>query len=186
MSSRSRAAILVVCCALAACDDGVPPDSFAGREPPLACDRFFEGHLESWGVFETRAGAPTGVVTTRIDGRRDGDRVAMDQSLVFPDGRRQDRAFVIRRLDDHHYQATSAEIVGIATAEGYGNACRWAYELRLEPGARFRTVWLEQWMYLLPDQTLLNRTRISKFGVTLASVTESFRHVDGPVEGRTP
>lgn len=171
-----RLVALLLPALLGACDSA-EPSAFAGEAPALACDRFFEGHLESWGVFENRSGAPTGVVTTRIDGRRDGDTVTLAQTLAYPDGHRQDRAFAIRRLDDHHYAATSAEIVGIGLAEGYGNTCRWQYELRLEPGAALGTVWLEQWMYLQPDQTLINRTRISKLGVTLASVTESFRHV---------
>jgi len=36
---------------------------------------------------------------------------------------------------------------------------------------------MDQWWYLLDDGSMLNRTTISKFGVTLIEVSEHFAHV---------
>jgi hypothetical protein len=57
----------------------------------------------------------------------------------------------------------------------HGNALRWQYVLRLDVDGRSWDVDFDDWMYLMDDQVMLNRSVMSKFGVRLGEVTLSFR-----------
>jgi hypothetical protein len=65
--------------------------------------------------------------------------------------------------------------VGEAIGELHGNALRWQYVLRLDVDGRSWDVDFDDWMYLMDDQVMLNRSVMSKFGVRLGEVILTFR-----------
>jgi len=85
----------------------------------------------------------------------------------------------VRRLDDHHYEATSPSIAGVARGEAWGNVFRWDYTLIVSPGNPFSHVHMSHWMYLVGPDTMVNRVRVSKLGITVAQITEYFQRGDG-------
>ncbi len=46
--------------------------SFQNGRPIFNPERYFAGHTDSWGIFENRAGQPTGVLRTETQGQGDG------------------------------------------------------------------------------------------------------------------
>ena len=66
-------------------------------------------------------------------------------------------------------------MVGEATGEVAGNALRWRYRLNLEVDGTTWEVSFDDWMYLMDDDTLINRSSMRKFGVELGQVTLFFR-----------
>ena len=79
------------------------------------------------------------------------------------------------RVSDHEYTGTASDVIGTAKGEAYGNALRWRYVLNLEvDGRETYEVDFDDWMYLIDDRTMLNRSYMSKFGVELGQVTLSF------------
>jgi hypothetical protein len=50
--------------------------------------------------------------------------------------------------------------------------------LARSPGNSLMDVTMSQWMYRLPDGSIMIRTTISKFGFIVAEVTEQFTHPD--------
>lgn len=161
---------------LAGCG-GLQPADFANDGPTFRPELFFEGEVSSEGVIEGRSGAPTGRVATASTGRREGDALVITQTLTFDDGRRQERVWRLRRLDDHRYEATATDIVGVAIGEAQGSVFRLSYTLALRPGNPLANVGMLHWMYLQDDGTMVNRVRVTKLGVTVAQVTERFRKV---------
>jgi hypothetical protein len=150
---------------------------FAGCEPRFEPEKFFAGETRSWGVFENRAGNPSQRFTTSASGHREGESLVLHQTFTYENGRKQDRTWRIRRLDAHHYQATANDVVGIAKGEAYGNVFYLEYTVALKPGNPFFNVRLQQWMYGQDHgAAMVNSAKIAKLGVTLATVTEYFRH----------
>jgi hypothetical protein len=47
----------------------------------------------------------------------------------------------------------------------------------MSPGDPLKNVTMSQWMYLMPDGTMMNRTVVSKLGITAAEVSEQFSRV---------
>lgn len=184
MTPRSRfAAILPILALLAACST-MAPQSFEGSSPRFDPVQYFDGPTRSWGVIESRRGNPRSRFRTEMMGRREGDALVITQDFTFEDGRKQQRVWRIRRVDDHRYEATSPDVSGIAPGVAYGNAFHWEYELGRNP---FTRVHMNHWMYLQAGgEVMINRVIISKLGVILAETTEHFHRGTGPVPSVTP
>lgn len=158
------------------------PADFAGAGgPALEPDRFFEGRVSSFGVFEGGGGAPTGRFSTESTGRRDGDALVLDQTVRLGDGTEQRRQWRLRRVDAHRYEATAEPVAGVAAGEAHGRVFHWTYTLSLPPGDWLRRVEFEHWMYLADDgETLLNRITVRKLGVVVARASEVFHRERAP------
>ena len=165
---------------LAAGCHGLRPESFAGAGPRFDPDRFFEGPTRSWGIIESRSGKPKSRFRTEMLGRREGRELVITQDFTFEDGHRQQRVWRVRRIDDHHYDATANDVVGVSHGLAYGNTFNWEYTVAgRTPLTNLR---FKLWMYLQADgETMINRVTITKLGVILAETTEHFHRGSGPV-----
>lgn len=175
-------AVLLAYCLLTVGCSTMKPESFAKAEPLFEPDKFFEGPTRSWGVIESRSGQPRSRFRTEMMGRRDGNDLVITQDFTFEDGRQQHRVWRMRRIDDHRYEATANDTVGVSHGLAYGNAFHWEYTLALRPGNPLANLRFKLWMYLQADgQTMINKVTISKLGVIVARTTEHFHRGDGPV-----
>lgn len=181
VSKVSSTVIVVLCILLGGCKT-LKVDAFAGAEPRFEPDRFFEGPVRAWGVFETRSGHPKSRFRAELVGRREGSDLVITQDFTFQNGRTQQRIWKIRRIDERRYEAIASDVIGPAIGHAVGNAFRWNYTLQLRPGNRLSRVRMEHWMYLLGDgETMVNRVVIRKFGLILGQTTEYFQRGTGPV-----
>ena len=161
--------------ALAACSDPLPVAAFKPIPPDFDPIRFFSGHVRSWGVLEDRSGQPTAIVTTDCTGTPDGpDGLRMTQRLDITGQSPTTRTWQMHRTAPGHFEATANDMVGTATGDAAGRAFHWQWTLALSPGNSLKNVTMDQWWYLQPDGSMLNRTTIRKLGVIAAEVTENF------------
>jgi len=65
--------------------------------------------------------------------------------------------------------------VGEAQGEAFGNALRWRYVLKLPVDDKTYEVDFDDWMYMMDERVMLNKSVMSKFGVTLGEVVLAFR-----------
>jgi len=100
----------------------------------------------------------------------------MVQRLTMEDGTRQQRDWHMRRVGAHRYEATANDMAETAAGEARGRVFHWRWTL-VEAGNPLLDVTMEQWMYLMANGAMLNRTIVSKLGITLAEVTEQFERV---------
>ena len=59
----------------------------------------------------------------------------------------------------------AGDVVGEAEGVVSGNALRWRYVMALPVDGKTINVEFDDWMYLIDDQVMLNRSAMSKFGV---------------------
>ena len=173
-----RAAVLLLAAVLCACSRPLPVSHFADASPELDPVRFFTGHVRSWGVLENRSGAPTGTLTTDCQGSLEPDgRLHMVQRLTYGDGTAAMRDWHMHRTAPGRFEATANDMVGTAHGEAAGRAFHLRWVLATKPGDPLRNVRMDQWMYLMNDGAMVNRTTITKLGVVAAEVTEGFHKV---------
>jgi hypothetical protein len=176
--TAKRIAAVLALVVLMGCTSRSTSDIFAGGGPSFDPISFYTGRTHSWGVEEDRSGAPEGVITTDCVGEAEGsDGLHMVQHLTMPDGAKQTRDWHMRRVGPHRYEATANDMVGTASGESQGRNFHWTWTLATKPGNALYNVTLEQWMYLMDDGAMVNRTIIRKFGVVIAEVTEQFDRV---------
>ena len=72
-------------------------------------------------------------VRTEMMGRRERGELVITQDFTFEDGHRQQRVWRVRKIDDHHYDATANDVVGVSHGLAYGNTFHWEYRVAGTP-----------------------------------------------------
>ncbi len=156
----------------------VNPVDYAAETPQLDLARYFDGTLDAHGMFQDRSGKVVKRFHVEIAASWKGDTGTLDERFTYSDGSTQRRVWTVKRVDAHHYTGRADDVVGEARGEARGNALRWTYVLALPVDGKVYNVDFDDWMFLMDDRTMLNRSVMSKFGVRLGEVTLSFRKRD--------
>ncbi len=135
---------------------------------------YFNGRVAALGVIEDRFGVCRRKLFVNVVGVREGSHLKLKEQFVFDDGEKQQRTWWIEKVDQHRFVGHADDTLGSAEGVIDGAQARWSYALKIPIGKRDLAVNFKDTMYLLPDDTLINRAIISKWGVTLGSVTLSF------------
>jgi hypothetical protein len=153
-----------------------PPAAHYRQARPVFDPTFyFAGHTRGWGMFQQRSGEVVKRFTVDLQGHGDAQRFTLDESFTYDDGSRQQRQWVLRKAADGSWRGTAGDVIGDAIGEQAGNALHWQYVLSLPVDGETYAMDMDDWMFLIDGQTLLNRTTMRKFGVMVGEVTLAFR-----------
>lgn len=171
---RRKALITLGAGVLAGC---AAPDvsRYAGEKPALLLEQYFNGRVDAWGMFTGRSGEVVKRFTVAMDCSWSGADGVLDEDFTYSDGTKQRRIWRVRKLGEGRYSGRADDVVGEATGTAAGNTIRWTYTLALPVDGRTWHVDMDDWMHLVDETTLLNRTVMSKFGVRLGEVSLAFR-----------
>lgn len=147
---------------------------YRAEQPTLDLRQYFNGELEAWGMFQNRSGEVVKRFHVRIDARWQGDTGTLDEHFTYSDGSTQRRIWTLQRQPDGSYLGSADDVVGQARGEVAGNALRWRYVLALPVDGKVYHVDFDDWMFLIDERVMLNRSFMSKFGFELGQVTLSF------------
>jgi hypothetical protein len=147
---------------------------YANEKPKLDLATYFNGKVDAWGTFQDRSGKVVRRFFVEIDCKWDGNTGVLDERFTYSDGTTERRVWTIRKSGDQ-YIGTAADVVGEARGTVAGNALRWNYVLALPVDGKTYHVDMDDWMYLMDENILLNKTTMSKFGVYLGEVTLFFK-----------
>jgi hypothetical protein len=153
---------------------GIEVSHYAQQEPTLDLQRYFNGTLDAYGMFQKRSGEVVKRFHVVIDAHWQGDVGTLDERFTYSDGTTQQRIWKITKTGAHSYRGTAADVVGEATGESSGNALRWRYVLALPVDDKIYHVDFDDWMFLMDDRVMLNRSAMSKWGFDLGEVTLTF------------
>jgi hypothetical protein len=147
--------------------------------PALRLETYFDGKSRAWGVFQDRFGTVRRRFDVDIDGAWDGNTLQFHENFLYSDGETEARVWTVRPVGDDGYEGRTDGVLGLAKGRAIGNTLTWSYRFRLPIAGRVWTVRFDDWFCLLSDGVLVNRTRISKFGITLGEATIVFKKADG-------
>ncbi len=150
-------------------------DSYREELPILDLRQYFDGEIEAHGMFQSRSGKVVRRFTVAIKGSWNGNVGTLEEDFVYSDGSTDRRVWTITKIDEHNYIGTADDVIGEAKGTAYGNALRWRYVLALPVDDKIYHVDFDDWMYLVDDQVMLNRSEMRKFGIRLGEVTLAFR-----------
>jgi hypothetical protein len=99
----------------------------------------------------------------------------MTERFTYSDGETQERVWRINRLDDVRYEGRAGDVIGTALGVAAGNSLNWRYRMNLKVGENVWRVAFDDWMFLQPDGILMNRARVTKWGIEIGEVTLVFQ-----------
>ena len=153
------------------------PSDFSKAEPLLRIEDYFVGQTRAWGIFEDRFGNLRRQFVVDIQGSWDGEALVLDERFRYSDGETDRRVWTIKKIDEHRYEGRADDVIGTAIGESYGNALNWRYDMDLKIGEGTLRVHFNDWMFLQSSGVLVNRARVSKFGIAIGEVTLFFQKV---------
>jgi len=149
-------------------------DQYQNSTPRLVLEDYFLGQTRAWGIFQNRNGQVERQFTVDILGKIVDGNLVLEEDFIYADGTLDRRVWTISKIDEHHYEGRAADVIGHAIGKIYGNALNWSYTLDLPYKDGTVKVQFDDWMFLQDDGVLINRAKMSKFGIFLGEVTLVF------------
>ena len=150
---------------------------YAGAQPALALEDYFNGRVLAHGIFQKRSGAVARRFTVVMDCHWQGNQGVLDEQFTYADGTQERRVWRLTKHANGRYTGRADDVVGEAQGQTSGNAFRWHYTLRLPVDGSIYEVQFDDWMFLIDERVMLNRATMRKFGVRLGEVLLSFHKV---------
>jgi hypothetical protein len=146
-------------------------EHYQDSSPEFDFKRFFTGNLKAYGVVQDYKGELTRKLVVDMHASWDGNQGVIEEDFVYDDGQTQRRVWNITLNDDKTLTGTAADVIGVAKGQSSGSVFHWGYAVELPYDGSTLTVNFDDWMYLITDTRLINRTAIVKFGVEVGEVT---------------
>jgi hypothetical protein len=152
-------------------------EDYQGESPQLDMASYFNGPLEAWGMFQNRSGKVVKRFYVKMHGKWENNQGVLDEHFTYADGTTQRRIWTLTKLDQNRYSGTADDVVGQAQGVAYGNVLFWTYTMALEVDGKTYNVEFDDWMYMIDQNTVINRSAMKKLGFTLGEVTLVFQRL---------
>jgi hypothetical protein len=149
-------------------------EMYKAEQPKLDLPTYLNGTLDAWGIFQGRSGEVSKRFHVVIDAQWSGENGVLDERFSWSDGSTSRRVWYLSRQADGTYRGKADDVVGEAIGEVSGNALRWRYVLALPVDGKVYNVDFDDWMFLMDDKVMMNRSYMSKWGFNLGEVTLTF------------
>ncbi|RYE61187.1 MAG: DUF3833 family protein [Hyphomicrobiales bacterium] len=162
---------------LAAC---TTPQYYADQSPKMDFISYFSGKTDGHGaiydfrgrVTDTFHVAMVGTPGTNASGRR---TLTLNEDFTYASGKTQKRSWDVTETASGKLEGKAADVPGLAEGTQAGNALQFHYPITItrENGKKI-TLSANDWMWMMPQQTLINRNTLSKFGIPVAELVITF------------
>jgi hypothetical protein len=148
----------------------VQVSDYAEFEPKLDPQTFFDGPLTAHGVVKDRSGRVIRSFNADIEASWDGGVGTLVEDFVFDDGELQQRIWTLTPDSEGGFIGTAADVVGPGELRLAGNSIFLKYVLRIPYSDSTVDVAVDDRMYLVAPEVLINESVMSKFGVRVGSI----------------
>ena len=143
---------------------------YQGGSPAFEPEAFFDGKLTAHGVIKDYSGKAirhfnAGIVACWNDGVG-----TLDENFMFDDGEQQTRLWTLTPNGDQRYIGTAGDVVGDGTARWSGNAMFLDYTLRIDLEDGPLDVQIDDRMYRVSDNVVINESKMRKFGFGVGEI----------------
>ncbi|GHD41952.1 Protein of unknown function [Marinobacter persicus] len=165
-----RSGLILLMVALVTGCAGPALEDYRDARPQLVPDEFFRGELSARGVVKDFSGEVIRTFDADIQASWDENGVGtLDEVFRFSDGEVQTRVWTLEP-EGNSYHATAGDVVEPGTMRWQGNAIHMNYVLRVPYNDGTLDVRMDDWMYLVTPDTLINQTTMSKWGIDVGEV----------------
>jgi hypothetical protein len=165
----SRYLMLLACFTLGACGS-VSVQDYGDNEPSLELESFFDGELTAHGVVKSRGGRVIRRFSADIVAYWENGVGTLEEDFVFDDGERSRRVWTLRPDGANRYIGTAGDVIGEGSLEVAGNSVFLDYVLRIPYGDGSLDLRIDDRMYLVTPDVLINESKMKKFGLRVGEL----------------
>lgn len=122
---------------------------------------------------------PTGRVSSRFVARFEaewtGDTGIMREHFSYDSGTTQDREWRLSVDPNGRITADADDLVGTGTGQQVGSGVQLNYTIKLPESAGGHSLQVTDWMYLLENGSIMNRSQFRKFGFKVGELIATMR-----------
>ena len=139
-------------------------------------------HLSGPLICEGILYGPLGRVNTRFvgkfHGQWSGNKGHLVEHFTYESGTEQKREWFLTTKNDGTIEAEAPDVIGVGQGMQKGSAVLLNYRLKLEESSGGHELETTDWMYLLENGTIVNRSQMRKFGIKVAELVATIRKAD--------
>lgn len=154
------------------------PEDFRGQGPEFDLRRHLNGPIVCEGVIY----GPTGRVASRfvadMEARWDGNVGVMTERFSYDSGNVQDREWRLTLGNDGSIKAEAPDVIGVGTGVQAGPGVKLNYRIKLPEQSGGHVLDTTDWMYLIENGSIFNRSQFRKFGFKVAELVATMRPKD--------
>lgn len=154
---------------------GQSPDDYEGRGPHFDMREILNGPIECEGMIY----GPTGRVSSRFVAEMDvtwtGNVGVMKERFHYDSGTVQDRQWTLTLGNDGSIKAEADDLIGAGSGMQKGSATELKYRIKLPESAGSHELDVVDWMYLIENGTIMNRSQFRKYGIKVAELVATMR-----------
>lgn len=167
--------ILLTMILLSGCS-AIDMKQYATNSPELDLFEYFKGETKGYGIVQDRKGILNRHFTVDITGTVETDgSLILYEKFDWNDGEKSTRTWIISKTGEQFFTGTAEDVSGPADGTAYGNVLNWQYVLNLKVDDTTWKIKFDDWMFQVTDEVLINRAKMSKFGLTVGEVTIVFQ-----------
>jgi len=151
------------------------PEAFAGQQPQFDLRRHLNGDMISEGVIYGPTGRVSSRFVARMKGEWFGSNGRLSESFTFAGAGERERLWHLTLQNDGTFTAEADDIIGAATGRFDGPALKMRYRLRLPEAGGGHVLDVVDWLYLMENGTIMNRSEMRKFGMKVGELIATIR-----------
>ncbi|MEL0637407.1 DUF3833 domain-containing protein [Marinomonas sp. TI.3.20] len=144
---------------------------YAKNTPSFALSNFFSGPLKAHGILKNRSGKVIRYFNADLYGQWENGVGTLKENFVFDDGEKQQRTWVMTPDENGHYTATANDVIGKGIISQAGNALFMKYTLQVPYDGDLLEVSVDDRMYKVNENVVINESVLSKFGFDVGYLT---------------
>jgi uncharacterized protein DUF3833 len=157
-------------------------DEYRGAGAEFDIRKHLNGEVRCEGVIF----GPTGRVSSRFvaDFRAEwsGDTGRMCEHFKYDNGETQDRVWKLTVEPCGRIRAEAEDLVGTGFGRQAGSGVCLKYRIRLPESSGGHVLDAVDWMYLMENGNIINRSQFRKYGIKVAELVATMRPVNGEAE----
>jgi hypothetical protein len=151
---------------------------YAQNKPKADIRKYFNGKLEAFGILQDRSGKVIKTFTVALEGSWKGNVGTLKEHFNFSDGKKDDRIWTLKMIDDHNFTGTAHDIVGTSHGQQYGNAIKMNYIITIPVDGKKYDIKVKDWLFLVDDKSLINVSDMTKFGIRVGRLAIGFKKLN--------
>lgn len=149
---------------------GVKVSDYKEYTPVMTPESFFDGNLTAHGTVKNRKGAVTRYFNATIKAYWLDGVGTLEENFLFNDGEKQQRIWKLVKNPDGGYTGTARDVVGKAKGAVSGNSMFLNYVLKVPYGDSDINISIDDRMYLVDQNILINESEMTKFGFRVGEI----------------
>lgn len=137
--------------------------------------KVLEGNMVAEGMVYGISGRLSSTFTAQFSGNWTNNKGSFIENFQFSTGKNQIRKWNLIIDSNGKIIGTADDIIGKAVGQQYGSAVMLSYKLKLSEDLGGHVIKVIDWMHLLENDTIFNRSEFRKFGFKVGELVATFR-----------